>query len=113
MLPGEIKGDAAFTAFQAKLATCAANATKIGRRITSGPGHSTAETARCCPLGAHPDVQEFLFPSSPAAHAGPWREVPQRFLRAFINGFGGDGEKLEPADLPYAQLGVAYREAFP
>lgn len=105
MLPGEIKGDAAFTSFQSKLATVVASARAIGKRI--GVGHDC-----CCPLGAHPDSPS-PFPFSAMAKDTCWSEVSFEGLYNFIGGFGlGRGPVAPEAD-PYRDLGRAYREMFP
>jgi hypothetical protein len=98
----EIRGDAAFMAFHAKLATVVVNATKLGK-------------TGCCPLGAHPEAAS-PFPPSSEAQKGGWGEVPIDRLRAFIEGWHrNDDFELDTESLarPYFLLGRAYRDQFP
>lgn len=104
MLPGEVKGDLEFTAFQWKLATAVANSRASGNRIGSGPGCR-------CPLGAHPEALS-TFPFARMARDGGWREVAEEDLVQFINGFGLD-EYPNRGTGTYGELGRAYREMFP
>lgn len=103
-----ITGDAAFMAFQEKLATVVTNARARGLRIS----RDTVEGC-CCPLGAHPDALSGHPPSRFAQKEG-WPEVPIESLRDFIGGYSGD-EEVDGLDLrsPYAQLGARYRELYP
>jgi hypothetical protein len=106
MLPGEVKGDAAFTAFAAKLATCVANARATGISVSN---ESTLLNCRC-PLGCHPD-SSWSHPPSPVAAREGWTEVPIEGLRSFIAGYSKQSD-WHPQS-PYYQLGRAYREVFP
>jgi hypothetical protein len=101
MLPGEVQGDAAFTAFQAKLATVVVNAPKLGKEV--GPC--------CCPLGAHPEANR-THPASQVAQAEGWPEVPRDHLVEFINGWNGFAGDAPGFRGPYAELGDAYRKMF-
>lgn len=96
----EIQGDAAFSAFRAKLATVVTTARAVGKRIGMREGC-------CCPLGAHPDSVT-TFPPSMSAHAHGWPEVSEENLMAFINGFG-DTLGNHPVASPYSELGQLYR----
>jgi hypothetical protein len=98
--PGEVRGGAAFTAFQAKLATVVTNAPALGKRVGTKPGC-------CCPLGAHPEALS-RFPFSMMARDGGWKEVEADDLVQFINGFGDENSKG-----PYSELGRAYRGLYP
>ncbi len=104
MLPGEIQGDAAFTALQGKLATVVVSARARGVTI------SGRYDAGCrCPLGSHPD-SSMSHPPSRLAQAGGWSEVSTSHLADFIRGFSKD--KVATTG-PYFDLGRAYREQFP
>lgn len=103
MLPGEVKGDAAFTAFQVELATVVTNARARGLSISR-----RFDPGCCCPLGAHPESDGSHPPSICAAKV--WTGVSQFQLSAFIRGFSGDDIPLAS---PFFDLGCAYREAFP
>lgn len=100
-----ITGDAAFMAFQEKLATVVTNARAAGKTIGDRRRHLEC----ICPLGAHPEAH-FPHPSSSAARDGGWREVEQMHLTEFINGYGGGSFN---SSSPYARLGQAYRELYP
>jgi hypothetical protein len=103
-----IQGDAAFSAFQSKLATVVVNAPKLGKQV--GPGAPRC----CCPLGAHPQATSPLPPSAEAQKGG-WDEVSLENLRAFIEGWHRNTD-FEPAGdssaRPYFLLGGAYRAQF-
>jgi hypothetical protein len=104
MLPKAIQGDAAFSAFQAKLATVVVSARARGVKISNkfAPGCR-------CPLGAHVDSTE-RHPPSLHAHREGWPEVSVPNLSAFIRGYANDED---PPISPYYDLGRAYREQFP
>jgi len=93
-----IVGDAAFLAFQSKLATVVTNARARGVFIGRD----------CCPLGAHPDA---LAPSPPSTKAreGGWAEVDRERLVEFINGWAGCAGSDPGFSGPYAELGAEYR----
>jgi len=101
----EIQGDAAFTAFQAKLATVVVSARARGVRISADMDRPACR----CPLGAHPD-STLSYPPSPVAQREGWAELSDEQLSDFINGFGGSrlgsGSK-------YHELGQLYRQEFP
>jgi hypothetical protein len=107
MLPGEVKGDAAFTAFQEKLATVVANARASGTKVSN----DMAEPNCRCPLGCHPDSTGSHPPSPVAAREG-WAEVLIEDLRSFIAGYGNQRDWWR-RPCPYYELGIAYREMFP
>jgi hypothetical protein len=104
MPAAEIQGDAAFIAFQSKLATVAVNAAAIGKRIKPGC---------CCPLGAHPEALS-THPPSHIAQQGGWPEVSKEHLVQFINGWHGLLNHGTDTGFsgPYAELGALYRETF-
>lgn len=104
MKPGDVKGDAAFTAFQAKLATVVANARAAGITISN-----RVATGCRCPLGAHPE-STLQFPPSVKAVREGWSGVSVSDLACFIAGYSG-GRELPQS--PYTDLGLAYREMFP
>jgi len=104
MKPGEVKGDAEFTSFQAKLATCVANALSGGEKISS----TMADGCRC-PLGCHPE-STWPYPPSPVAAREGWAEVSIGNLRSFIAGYSKQRDWTEPG--AYHVLGLAYREMF-
>jgi hypothetical protein len=105
MLPGEVRGDAAFTAFQEKLATVVVGARARGFTISG-----RFERDCKCPLGAHPDSTHH-HPPSVTANRECWPEVPVPHLSAFIRGYARDDVALDGN--PYYELGLVYREQFP
>lgn len=104
MLPGQIQGDAKFTAFQVKLAASVISARASGVTISNrfDPGCR-------CPLGSHPLSTGHHPPSLQAAREG-WEEVAVSDLSAFIRGYSKDDVAVES---PYFDLGKAYAEQFP
>lgn len=104
MLPGLIRGDAKFVAFQEKLATVVVSARARGVTVSA-----RFERGCKCPLGAHPDSPDH-HPPSVIAHRSCWQEVSVGDLSAFIRGYSKDDVVVES---PYFDLGKAYREQFP
>ena len=104
MLPGEVQGDAAFRAFQAKLGTVVVSARARGVIISN-----RFERDCRCPLGAHPDSKNHHPPSLVASREG-WAGVSVSHLSEFIRGYSSDDD-MPPG--PCAELGQAYREQFP
>jgi hypothetical protein len=112
MPAAEIQGDAAFTTFQAKLATAVTNARAAGRKIGRPQLDQYLSGEYCCPLGAHPDARS-NYPDASMAQECGWSEVSRSDLTAFINAWGEPDNGPSGHEGPYAELGRRYRREFP
>lgn len=111
-MPVEIQGDAAFTAFQAKLATVVTTARAAGKKVGRPLLEEYLSGECCCPLGAHPDALG-NYPDVSMAQEGGWAEVSRSNLTAFINAWGEPDNGPSGVEGPYAELGRRYRREFP